>query len=162
MYIVYLLTINFACVLIVYFQNIVYSCITINFTISYVQIAHIYYTQCTCNYSAVYTFVTLYEFSCTCAVYSTVLNASIDTVSYAASDQNYFKGGERGQNLAIKTLLIPDIICNLISIHTIADFVGSSKRKDIFRILNNVKTNFQKLLLNLKSFAIFEQLQKSF
>ena len=48
---VYLLSINFVRVLIVYFQNIVYSCITINFTISYVQIAHIYYIPCTCNYS---------------------------------------------------------------------------------------------------------------
>ena len=48
---VYLLTINFVRVLIVYFQNIVYSCITINFTISYVKIAHIYYIPCTCNYN---------------------------------------------------------------------------------------------------------------
>ena len=48
---VYLLTINFVRVLIVYFQNIVYSCITINFTVSYVKIAHIYYIPCTCYYS---------------------------------------------------------------------------------------------------------------
>ena len=48
---VYLLTINFVRVLIVYFQNIVYSCITIDFTISYVKIVHIHYIQCTCNYS---------------------------------------------------------------------------------------------------------------
>ena len=48
---VYLLTINFVRVLIVYFHNIVYSCITINFTVSYVKIAHIYYIPCTCNYS---------------------------------------------------------------------------------------------------------------
>ena len=47
---VYLLTINFVCVLIVYFQNIVYLCITINFTLSYLKIAHIYYIPCTCNY----------------------------------------------------------------------------------------------------------------
>ena len=44
---VYLLAINFVRfkilikVLIVYFQNIVYSCITITFTVSYVKIAHI-------------------------------------------------------------------------------------------------------------------------
>ena len=37
---VYLLTINFVRVLIVYFQNIVYSCIVINFNVSYVKIAH--------------------------------------------------------------------------------------------------------------------------
>ena len=42
----YLLTINFVRVLIGYFQNIVYSCIKINFTISYVKIAHIYYIPC--------------------------------------------------------------------------------------------------------------------
>ena len=60
---VYLLTINFVRVLIVYFQNIVYSCITINFTVSYVKIAKIYYIPCTCNYR--YTFITLYEFAYT-------------------------------------------------------------------------------------------------
>ena len=70
---VYLVTINFILVLIEYFQNIVYSCITIDFTVSYVKIAHIYYIPCTCNYSKLYTFVTLYEFACTCAVYSTFL-----------------------------------------------------------------------------------------
>ena len=54
---VYLLTINFVRVLIVNCQNIVYSCITINFTISYIKIAHIYYIPCTCKfpYSTVYT-----------------------------------------------------------------------------------------------------------
>ena len=52
---VYLLTINFVRVLIVYFQNIVYSCITINFTISYVIIAHTYYIPV--RAITVYTFV---------------------------------------------------------------------------------------------------------
>ena len=48
-------------VLIVYFQNIVYSCITINFTISYVKIAHIYYIPCTCNYSI---YFSLFQWIC--------------------------------------------------------------------------------------------------
>ena len=79
---VYLLTINFVRVLIDYFQNIVYSCITINFTVSYVKIAHIYNIIFHACAITVYTFVTLYEFACTCAVYSTFLNASTYTVSY--------------------------------------------------------------------------------
>ena len=51
---VYLLTINFVRVLIVYLQNIVYSCITINFTVSYVKIAHIitFYERAISVYSA--------------------------------------------------------------------------------------------------------------
>ena len=89
---VYLLTINFIRVLIVYFQNIVYSCITINFTVSYVKIAHIYYIPCTCNYSIYFGY---FIWICmwnkqhsTCAVYSTFLNPSTDTVSYAICDQS--------------------------------------------------------------------------
>ena len=52
----------------------------------------------------------------TCAVYSTFLNASTNTVSYAIRDQNIFKG-EKRQNRVIKILLITGIICNFISIH---------------------------------------------
>ena len=84
---VYLLSINFARVLIVYFQNIVYSFITINFTVSYVKISHIYMKLHAREITA-YTFVTSYEFACTRAVYSTFLNASTDTVSIAVRDQN--------------------------------------------------------------------------
>ena len=92
---VYLVTINFVRVLIVYFQYIVFSCITINFTVSYVKIANIYYIPCMCNYSIIYFFVTLYEFACTCAVYSTFLNASTDTVMQSVT--KIFKGGGRGK-----------------------------------------------------------------
>ena len=46
----------------------------------------------------VYTFVTLYEFACTCAVYSTFLNASTDTVSYAISDQNFLREEEEAKH----------------------------------------------------------------
>ena len=94
---VYLLTINFVRVLIVYFQNIVYSCITINFTISYVKIAHIYYIHARAITVYTRTFVTLYEFACTCAVYSTFLNASTDTVYHMRSVTKVFKGGGRSK-----------------------------------------------------------------
>ena len=117
---VYLLTINFVLVLIDYFQNIVYSCITINFTVSYVKIAHkfilLYSRHVQLQY--IFTFVTLYEFACTCAVYSTFLNASTDTVSYTVRslrDQNLLSEG-KGQNPVLKILLITGIICNFISI----------------------------------------------
>ena len=69
---VYLLTINFVRVLIVYFQNIVYSCITINFTISYVKIAYIFITF-NARAITVYNFNTLYKFAYTFAVYFTFL-----------------------------------------------------------------------------------------
>ena len=54
-------TINFVCVLIVYFQNIVYSCITINFTLSYVKIAQILLHSMQ---------VQLYEYTLVTTVYS--------------------------------------------------------------------------------------------
>ena len=47
----------------------------------------------------VYTFVSFMNLHvlCTCAVYSTFLNASTDTVSYAVRDQNFFRKGEGGK-----------------------------------------------------------------
>ena len=99
---VYLLTINFVRVLIVYFQNIVYSCITINFSISYVQIAHIYYIPCTCNYNILYTFVTSYEFACICAVYSTFLmQVQIQYHMLSVTKKN-FREGEGGKTRSWK------------------------------------------------------------
>ena len=69
-----------------------------------------------------------------------IFNASTDTISYAVRDKKKFQGGGRGQNPVMKTLLIIGIICNFISIQR--RLLRSSKHKDIFRIVNNVKTNF--------------------
>ena len=113
---VYLLSIKFVRVLIVYFQNIVYSCITINFTISYVKIAHIY--PCTCKYSTVYTTYFCYFILPVPVLFIPhFLNASTDTVSTAVGDQNFFRE-RKGQNPVMKILLITGIICNFIRIQS--------------------------------------------
>ena len=143
---VYLLTISFVRVLIVYFKNIVYSCITINFTISYVKL-HIFITFHAVQLQYILLLLiwiyTLYEFACTCAVYSTFLNASTDTISYAVGDQ-IFLGRGKGENPVMKILLKTGIICNFIITSTVYNRkrFGSSNHKNIFRILGNIKTNF--------------------
>ena len=113
---VYLLTINFVPVLIVYFQIIVYSCITINFTISYGQIAHIYYIPCTCNYSIYFCyFIWICMYLCSLFhIFKCEYRYSIICGPWL----KFFRGGERGQNPVMKTLLITDIICNFIRIQS--------------------------------------------
>ena len=64
---VYLLTINFVRVSIVYFQK---YCVFVNYNkfhyqLLYVQIAHIYYIPCTCNYSIYFCyFIWIYMYLC--------------------------------------------------------------------------------------------------
>ena len=90
---VYLLTINLVRVLIVHFQNIVYSCITINFTISYVKIAHIYYIPCTLQLQYILLFLYM-NLHIPELFIPHFLNASTDTVSYAVCDLNFLTKGK--------------------------------------------------------------------
>ena len=62
----------------------------------------------------VYTLVTLYEFACTCDVYSTFLNASTDLI-LSVDDQKIFRKGAKPGH---ENLLITGIICNFISIQS--------------------------------------------
>ena len=121
---VYLLTINFVCVLIIYFKNILYSCIIINFTISYVKIAHthIYLINSmhvlTCKYSTVYTTYFCYLLLPVLMLFSLhFVYKNTDTVSYAIGDKNVLEY-RKGQNPVIKIMLIINVICNFISIQS--------------------------------------------
>ena len=106
---VYLLTINFVRVfskyrVFVYYNKFHYQLRT---NCTYLSILHSMHMQLQ------YKLLLL----CTCAVYSTFLNTSTDTVSYAVSEQ-IFSGRGKGQNPVIKTLLTTGIICNFISIQS--------------------------------------------
>ena len=100
---VYLLTINFVRVLIVYFQNIVYSCITINFTVSYAKIAQIYYIPCTCNYR--YTFITVLYMNLhiqyLCCLFH-ILKCEYRYSIICNPWPKFFKGGEKGKTQSLK------------------------------------------------------------
>ena len=80
----------------------------------------------------VYTFVTLYEFAYTCAVYSTFLNASSDTVFNAVRDHNFLREEKKAKpglenfvnnryNFNFITYTIADIL-NLQNIRIFLEF----------------------------------------
>ena len=94
----YLLSINFVRVLIVYFQNIVYSCITINFTVSYVKIALIITFHA--GEITIYTLLLYMNLHVPVLFIPHVLNANTDTLSYAVRDQNFLREGKRGKTLS--------------------------------------------------------------
>ena len=99
---VYLLTINFVRVLIVYFQNIVYSCITINFIVSYLKIAHTVFITFHASAINYYTFVTLYEPVHVLCMYLCCLFHIFQCEYRCNLWPKVFKGGGRGKTRSWK------------------------------------------------------------
>ena len=116
---VYLLSINFVRILIVYFQNIVYSCIAINFTVSYVKIAHIYYIPCPWNYS-IYFWYFIWICMYLCCLFH-IFKCEYRYSIICGPWPKFFKGGR--QNQVMKILLITGIICNFISIQSLTFWI---------------------------------------